>query len=615
MIKRIMQFAMAVLSVLICACTETEPEVVPVSSITLDPTSVSLVEGQTATISATIFPDNATNPKVIWSSTDISIATVEKGVVSAISEGTATISATSEDGGKMANCSVIVSSLNTDKGESKLVIKVDNITESSCKVSISSNSSEKYFSYAIDAPYWNEYGSDAIWDATVSVFTKKKTFESLLDSGNCSYTLSGLNSGTVYVIFAAFCDETGVRSGSLYYYSFRAKSEGQKENSISIYPVNSDDITQTSVTIKAEIETRNDNIVIERGFKYHRGKEDEWTSLKVSSTENLYKRTISSLPPYALYIIKAYAIIENTITGERQEIETDSINVMTKKGPASIDLFEISHLSSTSVIVHFHVNSYGGEADHGGYIISTVPNPTIHTLNEIDYHQISAYNDVFGSKTRNLTPDTQYYVRAYYINDEYESYTDQISIKTYPVPEGAIDLGLPSGVLWSDHNLGGKNPEDSGGYYAWGETSEKASYTARTSAAYGKTSTFCMSSYPSVLLPEHDAAMALWGNGWRMPTINEIIELYSKCKKRYIRKQTGSGRTVEGVEYTGPNGNSIFLPAAGHKQGSSLVPLVTGYWSADDYNSSMAYCMLMDLAPGSETGLPCYYGFQIRPVT
>lgn len=81
-------------------------KVYPVESISLDKTGASLKVGETITLTATIKPDNATNKKVIWSSSNAEIATVEDGVVTAIKEGEATITAKTEDGGKTATCTI-----------------------------------------------------------------------------------------------------------------------------------------------------------------------------------------------------------------------------------------------------------------------------------------------------------------------------------------------------------------------------------------------------------------------------------------------------------------------------------------------------------------------------
>lgn len=93
------------------SCTE-EPAIVVVTSVTLDSTSITLVEGDNQTLTATVSPYNAENQKVLWSSSNSSVASVKEGVVTALKVGNATITAKTDDGGKTATCEVIVETKN-----------------------------------------------------------------------------------------------------------------------------------------------------------------------------------------------------------------------------------------------------------------------------------------------------------------------------------------------------------------------------------------------------------------------------------------------------------------------------------------------------------------------
>ena len=80
-----------------------------VTGVSLDKTTLELTEGETAQLTATVLPDNATNKAVTWSTSNASIATVDaNGLVTAVSAGTATITVTTEDGSKTATCEVTV---------------------------------------------------------------------------------------------------------------------------------------------------------------------------------------------------------------------------------------------------------------------------------------------------------------------------------------------------------------------------------------------------------------------------------------------------------------------------------------------------------------------------
>ena len=143
-----------------------------------------------------------------------------------------------------------------------------------------------------------------------------------------------------------------------------------------------------------------------------------------------------------------------------------------------------------------------------------------------------------------------------------------------------VDLGLPSGTLWANCNVGATNPEDYGDYFAWGETSPKEvyndsnynycveTYCVVDGESYGyKLTKYCNDSRfgyrgftddLTTLEPSDDAATVNWGDAWRMPTYEEMVELNDYC----IRTRT-TQNGINGLLVTGPNGNSIFLPAAG----------------------------------------------------
>ena len=157
-----------------------------------------------------------------------------------------------------------------------------------------------------------------------------------------------------------------------------------------------------------------------------------------------------------------------------------------------------------------------------------------------------------------------------------------------------VDLGLPSGLLWATCNVGANAPEEYGDYFAWGETQPKDTYfwdNYQFGSGYNQLTKYCYDSYYgyngftdtlTVLLPEDDAAMANWGTDWRIPTYEEWSELIY-----YTTKTQTTQNGVYGTLFTGENGNSIFLPAAGNKYNelSNDVAQFGYYWSNKLYNS------------------------------
>lgn len=155
--------------------------------------------------------------------------------------------------------------------------------------------------------------------------------------------------------------------------------------------------------------------------------------------------------------------------------------------------------------------------------------------------------------------------------------------------EEVVDLGLPSGLKWRGWNVGASKPEEYGNYYAWAETSPKSNYSSSNykypatnlgdgMIVYAKyDSTPIHGDGKTVLEPEDDAASVNLGNGWRTPTFNEFKELRENCTWAWT---TRNG--VNGMLVTGPNGKSIFLPGGGWYTKTTLTGKTTygSYWTA-----------------------------------
>ena len=186
-----------------------------------------------------------------------------------------------------------------------------------------------------------------------------------------------------------------------------------------------------------------------------------------------------------------------------------------------------------------------------------------------------------------------------------------------------VDLGLPSGTLWATCNVGADNPEDYGDYFAWGETEPKSNYEWTTykwcNGSSNTMTKYCTDSYYGMvdnkmeLDPEDDAAYVNWGSSWRMPTKDQQTELRTKCTWTWTTQNGVNGHLV-----TGPNGNSLFLPAAGYRFHSSLYYEGSrgSYWSRTLYSSDPSWaCGVLFNSEGLTWSTNDRYGgFPIRPV-
>ena len=196
-------------------------------------------------------------------------------------------------------------------------------------------------------------------------------------------------------------------------------------------------------------------------------------------------------------------------------------------------------------------------------------------------------------------------------------------VPTIPDGHEYVDLGLPSGTLWATCNIGANSPEEYGDYFAWGETEPKEVFVWSTykwcNGSQNTLTKYCTDSiYGTVdnkieLTLEDDAAFMNFGSSWRMPTLEQQEELRQHC--------TCTWTTVNGVNgqlFTGPNGNTLFLPASGYQFGNSLIGVGTYayYWSRSLYSDSPCIAYSQGFGSGymGWCGSLRSYGHTIRAV-
>ena len=218
----------------------------------------------------------------------------------------------------------------------------------------------------------------------------------------------------------------------------------------------------------------------------------------------------------------------------------------------------------------------------------------------ISFSFTSCSGDDDGEDDVTLTADTS----ADDTSDDEETTSSDI---TYVNGYAAVDLGLS--VKWATCNIGADSPEGYGNYYAWGETETKEEYKSSNSVTHGVDMDDISGD------AEYDAATANWGGSWRMPTHDEIEELVDSCTWEWTTENEVNGYLV-----TGSIGNSIFLPAAGYRNGTSLdyAGYIGYYWSSTP-NSSTTYLACGLNFSSSFHGVDDYgfrsYGLTVRPVS
>lgn len=213
-----------------------------------------------------------------------------------------------------------------------------------------------------------------------------------------------------------------------------------------------------------------------------------------------------------------------------------------------------------------------------------------------------------------------------------------------PPSAKAIDLGLPSGTLWANMNIGATSPEQYGDYFAWGETAPKnippSEITWDNYKYFHVTYEYKINGDPlptkyikyskqkhygpaednkTELEPEDDAAYVNWGSEWRIPSLKQIKELIEKCT---WTDDVMNG--VPGFKVTGPNGNSIFLPPADcswwgfpYAKQEAHQGTCGRYWSRDlaiYIVAENACCLKFDIKEIVTDWEERFKGLSIRPV-
>ena len=302
-------------------------------------------------------------------------------------------------------------------------------------------------------------------------------------------------------------------------------------------------------------------------------------------------------------------------------------------------------ITSSSAVLQGCVYCASAQRDNASvYGILCDENPENLTIEKAK-HNVVGYQEKmrlrYEVSVTGLKPNTTYYYRAYVRikkgkNDLQYSYAGDKAanaaygkVRKFKTEEDKhphmIDLGLPSGTKWACCNVGASSPEDYGGYYAWGETEEKSNYTPLTYKYYlGDLDSdgyyYDSNEYQnigSISGTSYDVAHVKWGGSWRMPTLDEIKELFNKCSWEWT-----SVNGVSGQKVTGPNGNSIFLPAAGVRDGTEVFGRGSYgyYWSGTLYEdfSSGAYGFDFSFVGSEDHDLDVGdrgFGHPVRPVT
>ena len=488
-------------------------KVIPVTGVSLDRTSLSLTEGETYSLVATVTPSNATNKSVTWSSSNTTVATVSSsGVVTAKAGGSATITVKTSDGAKTATCAVTVKAktvavTGVSLNKTSLTMTVGD-TQTLAATVTPSNASNKSVT-------WSSSDTSVATVSSSGVVTAKA-------AGSATITVTTNDGGkkaTCSVTVQA--EKVAVTGVSLNKTSLSMTVGDNQTLTATVTPSNATDKSVAWSSSNTSVATVSSSGVVT-------AKAAGSATITVTTNDGGKKATCS-------------------VTVQAQKVAVTGVSL--NKTSLSMTVGDTQTLTATVTPSNATDKSVTWSSSNTS--VATVSSSGV----------VSAL--LVGSATITVTT-----------NDGSKTAICSITV-VYPTPV-AVDLGLS--VKWASFNVGAAKPEDSGYYFPWGVTEpvtfsygEFFFYTLDSYKWYNSSdkslTKYCpIANYghngytdnKSVLDSNDDAAHVNLGTMWRMPTNEEFAQLKERCTWKWT-----STNGVNGYRVTGPNGNSIFLPAVG----------------------------------------------------
>lgn len=357
------------------------------------------------------------------------------------------------------------------------------------------------------------------------------------------------------------------------------------------------DVTVTSATFHGTVKGLEEQNASAYALGFYYGKSEDNLSEKVAATgSSEFQATVSGMPGDVVYY-QAYVTLQGRVTYKgsvQSAIMTD----------AKAITGEPKDLTANSVILTGKLEKAPQEATSGIVISGVEGSEKVRAGVRI---VAAGINDNYEIKAEGLLPNTTYHYTAYLDLGNGTVYGEDRTFTTAPAdfnPDtDLVDLGLST--KWAKYNVGATDEKQLGGLFGFGDMT-------------GFQTSINLEDYASadIYKTDRDVANKVYGSWVTMPTIDEFEELFTECKKEWVEDTENH---VAGYKFTGPNGNSIFLPAAGTRtQGNVSGEGLNGYYlsgsiNATDNRFAMAYSFDQNVA--RRTSTPVYQALAIRPVS
>ena len=357
------------------------------------------------------------------------------------------------------------------------------------------------------------------------------------------------------------------------------------------------DVTVTSATFHGTVKGLEEQNASAYALGFYYGKSEDNLSEKVAASgSSEFQATVSGMPGDVVYY-QAYVTLQGRVTYKgsvQSAIMTD----------AKAITGDPKDLTANSVILTGKLEKAPQTATSGIVISGVEGSENVRAGVRI---VAAGINDNYEIKAEGLLPNTTYHYTAYLDLGNGTVYGEDRTFTTAPAdfnPDtDLVDLGLST--KWAKYNVGASDEKQLGGLFGFGDMT-------------GFQTSINLEDYASadIYKTDRDVANKVYGSWVTMPTIDEFEELFTECKKEWVEDTQNH---VAGYKFTGPNGNSIFLPAAGTRtQGNVSGEGLNGYYlsgsiNATDNRFAMAYSF--DQNSARRTTTPVYQALAIRPVS
>ena len=357
------------------------------------------------------------------------------------------------------------------------------------------------------------------------------------------------------------------------------------------------DVTVTSATFHGTVKGLEEQNASAYALGFYYGKSEDNLSEKVAASgSSEFQATVSGMPGDVVYY-QAYVTLQGRVTYKgsvQSAIMTD----------AKAITGDPKDLTANSVILTGKLEKAPQSATSGIVISGVEGSENVRAGVRI---VAAGINDNYEIKAEGLLPNTTYHYTAYLDLGNGTVYGEDRTFTTAPAdfnPDtDLVDLGLST--KWAKYNVGASDEKQLGGLFGFGDMT-------------GFQTSINLEDYASadIYKTDRDVANKVYGSWVTMPTIDEFEELFTECKKEWVEDTQNH---VAGYKFTGPNGNSIFLPAAGTRtQGNVSGEGLNGYYlsgsiNVTDNRFAMAYSF--DQNSARRTTTPVYQALAIRPVS